>query len=60
MEILRDKVAVITGAASGIGRPIACALAELTNRGGAALSQRADVSESGLPEDIPATEWQRD
>ena len=59
MEILRDKVAAITGAASGIGRPTACALAELTNRG-AALSQRADVSESGLPEDIPLSEWQRD
>jgi NAD(P)-dependent dehydrogenase (short-subunit alcohol dehydrogenase family) len=28
METLRDKVAVITGAASGIGRAIACALAD--------------------------------
>jgi NAD(P)-dependent dehydrogenase (short-subunit alcohol dehydrogenase family) len=28
MDTLRDKVTVITGAASGIGRAIACALAD--------------------------------
>jgi len=66
METLRDKVAVISGAASGIGRAIARSLAdrgacvvavdidddgirvlagELSDRGAAALSHRADVSD---------------
>ncbi len=105
----RDKVAVITGAASGIGRAIAYTLAhrgahlvavdldgqgvqlladDLSDRGSAVLPHRADVSDpeafegirsatlqrfgrvdivvnnvgvltNGLPQDIPAAEWQR-
>jgi NAD(P)-dependent dehydrogenase (short-subunit alcohol dehydrogenase family) len=54
MDTLRDKVAVITGAASGIGRAIACALAgrgahvvavDLDNDGVAALA--GDLSDRG-------------
>ncbi|MGD1252853.1 SDR family oxidoreductase [Mycobacterium seoulense] len=80
METLHDKVAVITGAASGIGRAIACALTdrgthivavdvdddgvraltdELSNRGGAALPQHADVSKSGAFEEIRDAALQR-
>ena len=80
METLRDKVAVITGAASGIGRAIACALTdrgahivavdldddgvraladELSNRGGAALPQHADVAESVAFERIRDAALQR-
>src|SRR6201992_317407 len=43
METLRDKVAVITGAASGIGRAIACALA-----GRGALVIAADLDGDAL------------
>lgn len=109
MDTVHDKVAVISGAASGIGRAIAHTLAdrgahivavdidvqgvqaladELSGQGAAVLPHRADVAEpeafedirdaalrrfgrvdivvnnvgvltNGLPQDIPATEWQR-
>ncbi len=109
MDTLHDKVAVISGAASGIGRAIAYTLAhrgahivavdidvqgvqaladELSGQRAAVLPHRADVAEpetfedirdaalrrfgrvdivvnnvgvltNGLPQDIPATEWQR-
>jgi NAD(P)-dependent dehydrogenase (short-subunit alcohol dehydrogenase family) len=73
MDTLRDKVAVITGAASGIGRAIAYTLADrgahlvavdrdddgvrlladdLSHRGSAVLSHRADVSDPAAFEDI--------
>ena len=109
MDTLRNKVAVITGAGSGIGRAIGRALAgrgadivavdidtdaidslaaSAAQHGSTVLAHRADVSDpdafeairdaalhqfnrvdivvnnvgvltNGLPEDIPATEWQR-
>lgn len=106
MDTLRDEVAVITGAASGIGRAIARSLADrgacilavdlddeglqvlADELGAAVLPHRADVSDpqafegvrdaalrrfgrvdivvnnvgvltNGLPQDIPAAEWQR-
>jgi NAD(P)-dependent dehydrogenase (short-subunit alcohol dehydrogenase family) len=43
MDTLRDKVAVITGAASGIGRAIACALAD---RGAHIVA--ADLDDDGI------------
>src|SRR5271154_993294 len=56
MDTLRDKVAVITGAASGISRAIACVLAdlaaELRSRGATVASRRADVSDHDAFEGI--------
>jgi len=80
MDTLRDKVAVVTGSASGIGRAIACALAgrgapivavdldgdgvqaladDLSDRGAAVLSRRADVSDPAAFEGIRSAALQR-